>query len=69
MTFRLANLDGTAALVDDSNGLHPLGIDPKSALADLERLHAVSAALDPSGAVTSLASPATLGSPSEAAWA
>lgn len=54
MTFRLANLDGVAALVDDSNGLHPLGTDPKRALADLDRLHAVSSALDPSGAATSL---------------
>jgi len=54
MTFRLANLDGIAALVDSNDGLHPIGVDPKSAIADEARLHALSAALIPSAAVTTL---------------
>ena len=47
MTFRLANLDGSAALVDIEGGLHPLDVDPLSSLADLDRLHGLSASLDP----------------------
>ena len=54
MTFRLANLDGVAALVDANDGLHPLGIDPLTALADEVALHTRSAALDTSAATTTL---------------
>ncbi len=53
MSFRLANLAGRAALVDDAGGLHDLeevsagalGPDPMAALADADRLHAVASEL------------------------
>ena len=45
MTFRLANLDGGAALVDSNDGLHPLGIDALTALSDEDALHARTADL------------------------
>jgi 2-keto-4-pentenoate hydratase/2-oxohepta-3-ene-1,7-dioic acid hydratase in catechol pathway len=47
MTFRLANLEGVAALVDAQGGLHPLDTDPLTALADTDRLHGRSGELDP----------------------
>ena len=61
MTFRLANLDGIAALVDAADGLHPIGVDPKTAIADEGRLHEMSAVLDPSGALVSLSQAAAAG--------
>ncbi len=40
MTFRLANLNGSAALVDDDGGLHPIDVDALTALSDETALHA-----------------------------
>ncbi len=40
MTFRLATLDGSAALVDAADGLHPLDTDALLALVDEAALHA-----------------------------
>lgn len=54
MTYRLANLEGVAALVDANGGLHPLGTDPITAISDEAELHRRSAALDPSAATDSL---------------
>lgn len=54
MTFRLANLDGLAALVDPDDGLHPLGISALEALADEDALHSRSAGLDPTSPTISL---------------
>ena len=45
MTFRLANLDDNAALVDDDGGLHPIDVDALSALSDEAALHARSSDL------------------------
>lgn len=61
MTFRLANLEGTAALADERGRLHALDVDPRTALADTERLHALSAALEPSAAVDTIDSAAEAG--------
>ncbi len=63
MTFRLANVDGRASLVDDDGSFHDLesasggrlGPDPLAALASPDVLHAVGAALAPASAVGSFA--------------
>ena len=54
MSFRLANLAGTAALVDDQGGLHPLDLDPMTALADADTLHERANQLDPANATAQL---------------
>ncbi len=58
MAFRLANVDGRAALLDDEDNWHDLaavsagrcGGDPMAALADLGALHEISATLNPAQA-------------------
>ena len=70
MTFRLANVEGRAALVDDDDNYHDvaglpgstLGPDPMAAIADTAQLHRLAATLGdatPTGAVAD----ATLGPP------
>ena len=62
MTFRLATLDGRAALVDSTDGLHDLetaskgrlGSDPMTALEQVDALHVVSAGLNPKASAVSL---------------
>jgi 2,4-diketo-3-deoxy-L-fuconate hydrolase len=55
MSFRLANLEGVAALVDAQGGLHTLDVDPLTALADVASLHRLSATLDPAEATETCA--------------
>lgn len=69
MTFRLANIDGRAALVDTDGGWHDLASasggslssDPMAALADLPALHRVADDLQPGAASGSFADALTAG--------